>query len=116
MHYDFRLEINGILKSWAVPKGPSKNPNVRRLAMITEDHPMQYAKFSGSIPKGNYGAGKVEIWDNGTFRPIKKEKFSLRDVSSGLLEFELAGKKLKGNWVLFAIGKDKKAWILKKMK
>lgn len=116
LHYDFRLEIDGVLKSWAVPKGPSKDPSVRRLAMMTEDHPIAYATFSGTIPKGNYGAGKVEIWDKGTFRPIKKPKMNSRDVKSGLLEFELNGKKVKGDWVLFAIGKDKKAWILKKMK
>lgn len=116
LHYDFRLQIGGVLKSWAVPKGPSKNPSVRRLAMMTEDHPVAYAKFAGTIPKGNYGAGKVEIWDHGAFRPLKKAKFNSRDVSSGQLEFELKGKKLSGNWVLFSIGKDKKAWLLKKMK
>ncbi|MBR4418685.1 MAG: non-homologous end-joining DNA ligase [Clostridia bacterium] len=96
-HYDLRLEYNGILLSWAVPKGLSNNPNDKRLAIQVEDHPIDYAQFSGIIPKGNYGAGTVEIFDNGTYTPIK-------DFTSGLkkghLKFILHGKKLQGAWSL----------------
>ena len=118
LHYDFRLEIEGVLKSWAVPKGPSNDPKIKRLAVMTEDHPMEYRKFSGRIPKGEYGAGKVEIWDGGTYVSFKNKdgKFLEKDVMQGQLEFELFGKKLTGKWVLFKFGKQGKNWILKKAK
>src|SRR5690349_15834398 len=97
LHYDFRLEIGGVLASWAVPKGPSTTPGERRLAVHVEDHPLEYGKFEGEIPKGHYGAGTVEIWDKGTWIPEGDPKKGLR---SGNLKFELKGKKLKGGWAL----------------
>jgi bifunctional non-homologous end joining protein LigD len=109
LHYDFRLEIDGVLKSWAVPKGPSTNPRDKRLAVMTEDHPLEYANFEGTIPEGEYGAGTVEIWDQGTWEPIG-------DVETGLqerkLEFILHGKKLKGAWVLIGFKNEPKNWLL----
>jgi bifunctional non-homologous end joining protein LigD len=98
LHYDFRLEWNGVLLSWAVPKGPSLDPAVKRLAMPTEDHPLEYARFEGIIPAGEYGGGTVMIWDRGTWTP------EVADVAAGLrrgeLKFRLQGKKLRGSWVL----------------
>lgn len=98
LHYDFRLEWDGVLLSWAVPKGPSLDPTVKRLAMPTEDHPLEYAAFEGIIPEGEYGGGTVMIWDQGTWTP------EVPDVNASLkkgdLKFSLAGKKLKGSWVL----------------
>lgn len=117
LHYDLRLELNGVLLSWAVPKGPSMNPHDRHLAIRTEDHPIEYLKFNGTIPKGNYGAGKVEIFDSGTYEPraetsnpSTKLKSELR---AGHITFILHGKKLKGEFALIKndhIGKD--AWLL----
>ena len=98
LHYDFRLEWKGVLLSWAVPKGPSLDPSVKRLAMQTEDHPLAYARFEGVIPEGEYGGGTVMIWDQGTWVPEQP------DVDAGLrageLKFALKGKKLGGSWVL----------------
>lgn len=122
LHYDFRLEIDGTLKSWAVPKGPSTDPSVKRMAVPTEDHPLAYADFEGSIPKGQYGGGTVMIWDRGTFKNIKKDKDGKRidlkkSYEMGTLEFELAGKKLKGGYALIKMksGKMKGNWLLIKI-
>ncbi len=119
LHYDFRLEIEGVLKSWAVPKGPSMNPSDKRLAMMVEDHPFSYRTFKGVIPEGNYGAGIVEIWDHGVYLPLNHdyepigEKELLKDLKTGSIKFLLKGKKLKG---LFALARMKSAegnaWLL----
>lgn len=124
LHYDFRLEMDGVLKSWAVPKGPSLNPADKRLAMMVEDHPFSYRKFEGSIPKGNYGAGEVEIWDEGTYEPIEKVKGNTDDLvmraelHKQSIKFILHGKKLKGEFALVKIknAKDDNAWLLIKHK
>src|SRR5690348_12541116 len=104
LHYDFRLEIDGVLKSWAVPKGPSTDPQDKRLAMETEDHPMEYATFEGVIPEGNYGAGPVIVWDTGTFDNIKEKDgkpISLpQSYKNGQIEVDLHGKKLQGGYAL----------------
>ncbi len=104
LHYDFRLEMEGVLKSWAVPKGPSYDPTVRRLAMMTEDHPYDYAAFEGVIPAGNYGAGNVIIWDQGTWEFIEPGDDPVEAVKSGKLTFRLQGKKMFGEWALVKIG------------
>ncbi|MEI8055342.1 MAG: DNA polymerase ligase N-terminal domain-containing protein [bacterium] len=109
LHYDFRLAIDGVLKSWAVPKGPSLNPKDKRLAVMTEDHPLEYANFEGAIPEGEYGAGTVEIWDKGTWEPINDVQVGL---SQRKLEFILHGKKLNGAWVLVGFKNDPKNWLL----
>src|SRR5438477_528795 len=97
LHYDFRLEMEGVLKSWAVPKGPSLNPADKRLAMMVEDHPVSYFHFEGVIPPGNYGAGTVMVWDTGAWEPLGNASAMLRD---GDLKFRLQGEKLKGDFVL----------------
>ncbi|MFH1182370.1 MAG: DNA polymerase ligase N-terminal domain-containing protein [Candidatus Woesearchaeota archaeon] len=106
LHYDFRLEVAGVLKSWAVPKGISMNPEEKRLAIATEDHVLSYAGFEGTIPEGQYGAGKVEIWDKGTYESKEPIEASLE---KGRAEFLLKGKKLKG---LFALIRTKIGWLL----
>jgi DNA ligase D-like protein (predicted 3'-phosphoesterase) len=110
LHYDLRLEMNGVLKSWAVPKCPSKDPKVKRLAIQVPDHARSYAKFEGTLPKGTYGAGKVEIWDNGTY--------TLEEKKQDTLVVNLKGKKLTGKYTLVKFKKEnmKKQWLFFKMK
>ena len=114
LHYDFRLEHNGMLLSWAVPKGPSLDPSVKRLAIQVEDHPLEYAQFEGVIPDGQYGAGTVMVWDIGTWRP---EQDDVADaIKKGELKLTLRGKKLRGSWVLVrtpGYGRNaRKSWLL----
>jgi len=114
LHYDFRLELDGVLLSWAVPKGPSFDPRDKRLAMRVEDHPVEYGSFEGVIPEGEYGAGAVVLWDRGTWRPVVDPGLALK---KGELKFELHGEKLTGKWALVKIkGDDPKAWLLVKDK
>jgi len=121
LHYDFRLELGGVLKSWAVPKGPSMNPEDKRLAVMVEDHPVSYIHFEGVIPEGNYGAGTVEVWDKGAFFPVNKElekiseRQALLDLKKGELKIFLKGDKLQGGFVLVRL-KDDKNWLLIKHK
>jgi bifunctional non-homologous end joining protein LigD len=115
LHYDFRLEMEGVLKSWAVPKGPSYDPTVKRLAMMTEDHPYDYGSFEGVIPEGNYGAGNVIIWDTGTWEFIEPGDDPVKAVQQGKLAFRLYGKKMFGEWALVRIkGRSPKGneWLL----
>ncbi len=117
LHYDFRLEMAGVLKSWAVPKGPSYDPATKRLAMMTEDHPYDYASFEGVIPEGNYGAGNVIIWDNGTWEFIEPGDDPVEAVAQGKLTFRMYGKKMFGEWALVKIrGRSPKGneWLLLK--
>ncbi len=124
LHYDFRLEMKGVLKSWAVPKGPSTDPAVSRLAMLVEDHPFDYKDFEGIIPEGNYGAGAVIVWDNGTYEPAVKtagkaarEKELVKQFHKGAISFVLHGKKLKGKYILVRnTARGENAWLLKKVK
>src|SRR5271166_388024 len=115
LHYDFRLEWNGVMLSWAVPKGPSLDPSVKRLAMQVEDHPVDYSDFEGAIPSGEYGGGTVMIWDTGTWTPeVPEVEVALK---KGDLKFTLNGKKLKGSWVLvrtrgFGRNPSKPSWLL----
>jgi len=116
VHYDLRLELEGTLKSWAVPRGPSLDPEVKRLAVATEDHPLEYADFEGSIPAGNYGAGAMIVWDSGRWRPLEDP---VAGLENGKLLFELRGYKLRGVWTLFRTGgrrqqDDGNQWLLMK--
>ncbi len=120
LHYDFRLSVNGILKSWAVPKGPSVDPDEKRLAIATEDHPFKYADFEGTIPKNQYGGGTVMVWDAGTYQPDKKDDNGKpipigKQLENGQATFILKGKKLKGGFTLIQINKEKDQWLLKKV-
>jgi DNA ligase D-like protein (predicted 3'-phosphoesterase) len=123
LHYDLRLEMGGVLKSWAVPKGPSPDPKVKRLAMPTEDHPIGYANFEGVIPEGQYGGGTVMVWDIGTYRNLREEKpeghrFTMeQSYDQGKIEVFLEGKKLKGSYALIRTGgMEKRGWLFFKMK
>jgi bifunctional non-homologous end joining protein LigD len=113
MHYDFRLELDGTLKSWAVPKGPSTRVEEKRLAVHVEDHPLEYANFEGVIPAGNYGAGSVIVWDRGGYGSFKSDDI-LDQYERGKLELELFGFKLRGRWTLVRMGKKEKEWLLLK--
>jgi DNA ligase D-like protein (predicted 3'-phosphoesterase) len=119
LHYDFRLEVGGVLKSWAVPKGPSMNTRDKRLAVPTEDHPLDYRNFEGIIPEGQYGAGRVIVWDAGTFRNITKRDGQAvpldHAIENGQLAIWLEGKKLKGGFALTRIRDgEKPVWLLVK--
>ena len=127
LHYDFRLEVDGVLKSWAVAKGPSYDTAIKRLAVMVEDHPLDYAGFEGSIPKGQYGGGQVIIWDRGTYSPDENGELSFGDrrraeermregLSSGKLSISLRGDKLKGSWTLVKMHNSDKNWLLIKHK
>ncbi|MGH7568894.1 MAG: DNA ligase D [Gemmatimonadales bacterium] len=109
LHYDLRLEMEGVLRSWAVPKGPSRNPADKRLAVHVEDHPMEYGDFEGVIPEGNYGAGAVIVWDQGSWIPLEDP---IAGLKKGKLLFELRGYKLRGRWTLVKIKKGEKEWLL----
>lgn len=111
LHYDFRLELSGVLKSWAVPKGPSLDPTIKRLAVEVEDHPLEYAQFSGIIPEGQYGAGNVSIWDHGTW---VAESDPIAALKAGKLNFTLFGKKLHGQWSLIRLKMSRREnqWLL----
>ena len=120
-HFDFRLEVDGVLKSWAVPKGPSTDPREKRLAMPVEDHPLDYAEFEGVIPEGQYGAGAVVVWDRGTYEPLTEQDDKPKPVAKALedghLAIRLHGEKLRGGYALqrVAEGKDER-WLLIKLK
>lgn len=119
LHYDLRLESEGVMKSWAVPKGPSMDPKVRRLAVPTEDHPMSYNDFEGVIPEGNYGAGTVVVWDRGTFQNAKGEGVSFADnLEEGHATIMLSGEKLWGKFALIRTkrGGKRLQWLFFKMK
>ena len=117
LHWDLRLEVDGVLKSWAVTKGPSPDPDIKRLAVRTEDHPMSYAQFEGTIPKGEYGGGTVMLWDRGNWAPIKGK--SAKDLDKGHLHFTLDGERMKGEWLLIRLkkkpGEKRENWLLRKL-
>lgn len=119
-HYDFRLEVDGVLKSWAVPKGPSTNPKEKRLATATEDHPLDYIDFEGTIPEGEYGAGAVIVWDAGSYRNATGdgEKSMSDGLENGHVRVVLEGEKLHGTWALtrFRARGGKEEWLLVKTK
>ncbi len=117
LHWDLRLEVDGVLKSWAVTKGPSPDPDIKRLAVRTEDHPMSYAEFEGTIPKGEYGGGTVMLWDRGSWAPIEGK--SVKDLEKGHLHFTLQGERMKGEWLLIRLkkkpGEKRENWLLRKL-
>lgn len=121
LHYDFRMQVNDVLVSWAVPKGLSTAANEKRLAIRTEDHPLDYAKFEGVIPEGEYGAGTVMVWDIGEYEPVvdnKEDKKSMEEaLESGSLKFRLQGKKIKGGYAMACINRDDddEKWVIFKL-
>src|SRR5687768_6578723 len=123
MHWDFRLEVDGVLKSWPLPNGPSLDPKVKRMAVMVEDHPYEYRNFEGVIPKGEYGAGQVIIWDEGTYTPDESGIYSWNDkeeanrrmrdgLEKGKLSFFMRGRKLKGSFTLVKTRYGKADWLL----
>ncbi len=121
LHYDFRIEVEGVLKSWALPKGPSTNPRDKRLAIPTDDHPIEYAQFEGVIPEGHYGAGTVMVWDIGTYHNIKKRNGNIvpmkQCIKDGTIEVFLEGEKLFGAYALILTGKSgDERWLFIKMR
>ena len=119
LHWDLRLADEGVLKSWAVTKEPPTEPDVKRLAVHVEDHPYEYKDFEGVIPKGEYGAGTVEIWDSGTYEPLldgEPDESVAAAIDRGALKFKLEGERLKGNYVLYHFDKKGKNWFFFKMK
>jgi len=117
LHYDFRLEVDGTLKSWAIPKGPTLDPAPKRLAAMVEDHPLEYGSFEGNIPKGNYGAGSVMLWDRGTYE-VLGDKTPQEQLARGDFKFKLHGEKLKGEFAIVLMkGRGKgNEWLLLKKK
>ena len=117
LHYDFRIEVEGVLKSWAVPKGPSTNPKDKRLALPTEDHPLEYADFEGTIPEEEYGGGAVLIWDRGTYTNLKDDISVIEALDNGHLEIGLEGEKLSGGYALIRTESgENERWLLIKMR
>lgn len=121
LHYDLRIEVDGVLKSWVLPKGPSTDPSEKRLAIPTEDHPMDYLNFEGEIPEDEYGAGKVIVWDGGTYRNLREEGDETHSmpesIKEGKVEIWLEGEKLKGGYALVKGGKNMDdKWMLIKVK
>ena len=123
LHYDVRLEIDGVLKSWPVPKGPSLDPSEKRMAVMVEDHPLDYANFEGVIPRGEYGAGQMIVWDSGVYSPDEDGKLSWHDrdeanrrmradLDKGKLSFTFRGRKLKGSWTLVKTSGGPSEWLL----
>jgi DNA ligase D-like protein (predicted 3'-phosphoesterase) len=113
LHYDFRLEVDGTLRSWAVPKGPSTDPREKRLAVEVEDHPLEYASFEGVIGSGNYGAGTVIVWDAGTYRNLDEDRSMAEAIETGHVKVWLDGEKLRGGWTLQRTrGGEKPQWLL----
>ncbi len=116
LHYDFRLEMEGVLKSWAIPKGPSLNPADKRLAVMVDDHALEYFNFEGIIPEGQYGSGAVVIWDSGTYRLVENDK-PMQALAAGKIVMELHGNILKGGFTLVKMkGRGEKNWLLIKKK
>ena len=117
LHYDFRLEVDGTLRSWAVPKGPSTDPREKRLAVEVEDHPLDYIDFEGTIGEGNYGAGTVIVWDRGTYTNLDESRDMAASIEAGHVKFRLEGEKLRGGWTLQRThGGEKPQWLLIKRK
>jgi DNA ligase D-like protein (predicted 3'-phosphoesterase) len=114
LHYDFRISVDGVLVSWAIPKGPSTDPREKRLSIRTEDHPLSYADFEGVIPEGEYGAGTVMVWDRGTYENLNEDESVAESLKKGHIKINLQGEKLKGGYALTETNKEKNWWILVK--